>query len=490
MFKKNNEDNKINQNDFAKTLEVFQRKIEKQDAKNNKLLLQKIKEIQNSKIFDRTKIAELVLLYERLKKRRQWKRNPISTELYYYDQKGYWKRDLTKKKEIIKRTISRSLRVIKRSWNNRSKIKEISEEIEIIISDIDNEKLFDPGISPDLNFINVKNGMLDWKNNNLKPHDPDYHSVFQLNVKYNPDATYDKWQKALDSWIPEKRAQMFLQEFVGYMLIPDTSFDKAVILYGSGSNGKSTFLTLLKKLFGKDNLSSRSIDKFTDKNQSRWTTRYVMDKLVNICSDMGPNYLTDTGIIKTMIAGETTPAEIKNGASFEFRPVTRFIFSANELPKSRDKSEGWYRRLEFVEFPNHFTPKDESFDRNLDLKLTRELPGIFNWALEGLKRLYENEIFTISNSMRRSKAEYRQDNDHIRLFIEENLVNTGDFKNDYIQTQKVYEDYKRWAKRNGYPKHETKNTFSRVMKRNGFKVKPKSIKSTSKRCYFGIKYKE
>jgi len=489
MFKKNNEDNKLNQNDFAKTLKVFQRKKEKQEAKNNKLLSQKINEIQKSKIFDRTKIAELVLLYERLKKGRQWKRNPVSTELYYYDQ-GYWKRDLTKEQEIIKKTISKTLRKIKRSWNKRSKINEISDEIEIIISDIENEKLFDPGTSPNLDLINVKNGMLDWKSNDLKPHDHNYHSIFQLNVKYNPDATYEKWQEALDSWIPEKRTQMFLQEFAGYMLIPDTSFDKAVILYGSGSNGKSTFLTLLKNLFGKNNLSSHSIDKFTDKNQSRWTTRYVMDKLVNICSDMGPNYLTDTGVIKTMIAGETTPAEIKFGAAFEFIPVTRFIFSANELPKSRDKSEGWYRRLEFVEFPNHFAPSDKSFDRNLDLKLYRELPGIFNWALEGLKRLYEKEIFTISNSMRRSKAEYRDDNDPIRAFIEENLVHTEDLENDYIVTQKVYEDYQRWSTRNGYPKYETKNTFSRVMKRNGFKVKPKSIKSTPKRCYLGIKYKE
>lgn len=484
-----NNDNQFGMDGFKKVLQTYQSKKEQEEKKNKRKIKKQFKKIKNKEVFDRYSIAKLVLLYDKLKKQRRWKRNPNSGEFYYYDQ-GFWKRDLSDNDELLKRPISKILRKIDVGWNKKYKIGEILDELKILLSNKENEDLFNPGESPDLDLINVKNGMLDWRTNDLKPHNPDYHSIFQLNVKYVPEASYENWQNALDSWIPEKKTQMFLQEFAGYMLIPDTSFDKAVILYGSGSNGKSTFLTLLKKMFGQSNISSYSIRRFSSTPQSRWTTRYVIDKLANICSDMGPNYLSHTGVIKTMIAGESTSAEIKNGAVFEFIPITRFIFSANELPKSRDKSEGWYRRLEFVEFPNHFSPKDDSFDRNLDLKLENELPGIFNWALEGLKRLYKNNAFTISNSMRRSKAEYRQDNDHIRLFIEENLVNTGDFKNDYIQTQKVYEDYQRWAKRNGYPKHETKNTFSRVMKRNGFKVKPKSIKSTSKRCYFGIKYKE
>ena len=98
--------------------------------------------------------------------------------------------------------------------------------------------------------------MLDWKNKELKSHSPDYYSQFQLPVIYNKGAKCPKWKKTLKEWLPKEKSRMFLQEYIGYCLIPDTSYQKAVILHGTGSNGKSTFLNVINELFGESNLSN------------------------------------------------------------------------------------------------------------------------------------------------------------------------------------------------------------------------------------------
>jgi putative DNA primase/helicase len=216
---------------------------------------------------------------------------------------------------------------------------------------------------------------------------------------------------------------------------------------------------------------------------NRFETAYIQDKLVNICSDIDPKYLNETGVLKTMIAGESLRGEHKFGSSFDFTPVIRLIFSANEIPKSRDKTEGWYRRLEIIDFPNTFSSSDPGFDPNLKVKLFKERPGIFNWALKGLKRFKKQSKFTRSDPMKQAMADYMDENDSVKAFIRDQAV-IGPDKQVYGKI--FYEEYKAFCQRNGIKNHVTRRKFTTSLKRQGIKVGHRSWKGSNSRFYIGI----
>ncbi|MFW5987864.1 MAG: phage/plasmid primase, P4 family [bacterium] len=425
-------------------------------------------------------IAREIVRRER-QNNRLWK-YAASKELFYlYDSKGYWR---NQDKQYLKKFVRKYLRSYKKKWDTNYRVNEVIAAMKSILLDPEEEKIFDAGYDPDLNHINFKNGMLDWKSGELKPHKPNYYSQFQLPIEYNPDATCPRWKKTLKEWVPEGQARQFLQEFTGYCLIPDTSMQKAIILHGSGRNGKSTFLNVLISLFGEDNLSNIPLHRFTGQ-AGRWETASIQDKLVNICSDIDAVYLKETGIIKTMIAGEPLRGEYKHGASFDFRPVVRLIFSANEIPRARDKSGAWYRRFEIIKFPNEFKNSDPGYDPFLEQKLKKELPGILNWALEGLQRFKRQGNFTESEAIQKAKNEYERQNDTVVAFVED----CTEFPVDcYEVCQKVFNSYKQYCENAGL-KFTSRKTFTSKLKDLGFEVKNKWKESKTKRCYYGLRLK-
>jgi len=394
---------------------------------------------------------------------------------YFYFNIGYWQ---TQNEIYIEKKIREYLREFNPKWETNHKVKEVMSALKSLLLDPNNKNLFNAGHNPDTRLINTKSGMLDWKNKILLDHDPKYYSQFQLPVEYDEDAECPNWKQALKDWVPEKEARMFLQEYVGYALIPDTSFQKSLILYGTGSNGKSTFLNILIKLFGEENLSSLPLHRLAD----RFETVKIQDKLVNICPDISASYLKETGVLKSLIAGEKVKGEFKYGASFSFDPVARLIFSANELPRSKDQSDAWYRRLEIVTFPNTFSKDDPDFDLYLEDKLIKELPGILNWAVTGLKRLKMQGNFTQSEAIQEAKRQYEVDNDNVAAFLEDET----EFPVDNLEVAKeVYEMYKHYCETSNL-KAKSRRQFTSRLKNFGFEVKVEWIKGKSQRCYKGM----
>lgn len=404
-----------------------------------------------------------------------WKYVAETDLFYFYSNKGYWE---TQNEIYIRKLIREYLKEINPKWETKHKVSEVLAALKSILLEPENRNLFNAGYNPNTKLINVKTGMIDWKNKKVLDHDPEYYSQFQLPVEYNPEAECINWKQSLKEWVPEKEARMFLQEFVGYSLIPDTSFQKSLILYGTGSNGKSTFLNILIKLFGEENLSSLPLHTLTD----RFETVKIQDKLVNICPDISSAYLKETGILKTLIAGEKVKGEFKYGASFSFDPVARLIFSANQLPRSSDQSDAWYRRLEIVKFPNTFSKDDPDFDLHLEDKLKDELPGILNWAIIGLKRLKAQGNFTQSEAIAKAKREYEVDNDNVAAFLEDEAEFPVE---NYEIASKVYEMYKHYCETNGF-KFKSRRQFTSRLKNLGFEITVNWINGKSQRCYKGM----
>lgn len=373
---------------------------------------------------------------------------------YFYDSnKGYWKEE---SESYFKNEIREVLREHNQEWENSYKLREASDALkQDTLADRRNLERFDAGINPDLKFINCKNGMLDWKTGQMKKHNPDYYSLFQMNVNYNPEADCPKWEATLKDWINEKDTIKFLQEYAGYCLIPDTSYQKALILHGAGSNGKSVFLEVLKEMLGTENCGENSLAQIN----SRFGTISIKDNLANIAPDIDPTYLEGTGTIKNIIRGEGISGEYKGKDLMKFRPVCRLLFSCNELPRARDKSEGWLRSFEIVEFKNKFEPTDPNFDPDLKKKLLDELDGIFNWALEGLKRLKTQEHFTLSDEIKKAKADYQKENDTVQSFIEEvcELDVTSKATTEYL-----FRSYIEYCKECNY-KPVNRNVFIRTL---------------------------
>lgn len=402
--------------------------------------------------FTPLEVGEAVLNYEK-KQGKKWFYSLKEGVFYYYDS-GVWKKE---EQGYLQQIIRRVLRYHNYRWESNKKVAEIMGVLQqdLIISR-KLEKKFNAGLDPDKRFINLKNGMLDWRSLELIDHKPKYYSLFQLTIKYKPNASCPLWERTLKDWIPDKDTIKFLQEYAGYCLIPDTSYHKAVVLHGNGSNGKSTFLEVLKSLYSRENCSDKSLHEIGQ----RFGTATIKDKLVNIAPDIDPSYLESTGKIKSIIAGEGVSGEYKHGAIFDFIPVVRLLFSANELPKTRDKSKGWLRRIEIINFPNEFEGKDK--DPKLKEKLLKEKAGIFNWALEGLQRLKKQGDFTTSKSMQRAKDDYSQANDTIRAYISDKIEITED-PDDFVATSELYRDYKSYCLENNLTA-QSRKVFSRRLK--------------------------
>lgn len=421
-------------------------------------------------------VAELVTNYEK-DHNRIWEYDAEQDVMYCYNEKkGVWNKENIK---YLENSIREVLSLINPKWVKINRVREVKEEFKNLHIDLNNRQKFNVGVDPNKSLINIENGMLDWKNMTLKEHDKEYYSQFQLPVDYSEDSRCPKWRKTLKEWLPDQKTRHFIQEFIGLCLIPDTKYQKAVILHGSGSNGKSTFLEVIAKLFGEDNLSNIPMHRLSN----RFETAYIQDKLVNICSDIDPKYLNETGVLKTMIAGEPLRGEHKFGSSFDFTPVIRLLFSANEIPKARDKTEGWYRRLEIVNFLQRFSKDDPGFDPYLKEKLYNEIPGIFLWALKGLKRLERQGCFTRSDPMKQAMADYMNENDSVKAFVRDRTI-IG--PSEQVYGKIFYEEYKAFCSENGIKNHVTRRKFTTSLKKEGIKVGHRSWKGSNSRFYIGI----
>ena len=149
---------------------------------------------------------------------------------------------------------------------------------------------------------------------------------------------------------------------------------------------------------------------------------------------------------------------------------------------SHDHSEGWYRRFEIVRFPNEFKKSDASFDPELEKKLRKELSGIFNWAVEGLRRLKRKGGFSQSESIRQAKREYEIENDSVAHFIDEN---TKYDEENYEIGSYVYNEYKLYCQEYNL-KPLSHHKFTTRMKSLGFKVVFRREEEKSNRCYLGL----
>lgn len=301
---------------------------------------------------------------------------------------------------------------------------------------------------PNENIINVKNGLLNIETKELTPHTPDYVSLSQIAVEYEPNAPATRFMEFLCEISEGDDSQArLLQELAGYCLTRDISFHKAFILYGSGRNGKGVFSRLLSRIVGREFVSAVTLRDLSD----RFGVYDLYGKKLNLIDEVSSGYF-ESDVIKRLISGELTTAKVKYKDSLQFYPTTKFLFSVNELPRINDQSPGFYQRFVIIPFRASFAGRE---DTNLERDIARtEMPGILNWAIEGLKRLRTNGKFTTSASNELAMQEFRYQNsplvEFLHLSYEAINPASHDFAGSTMDLYSFYPEYQNFCRTAGY----------------------------------------
>lgn len=289
--------------------------------------------------------------------------------------------------------------------------------------------------------INLKNGtfVITPETQYLKNFDRNDFITHQLDFSYDPDASADKFQIYLDRVLPDKQLQMILAEFIGYVFVKQKTLklEKALILYGSGANGKSVFFEIVIALLGPENVSNYSLHSLT--NENGYYRARLTDKLVNYASEISPKM--DSTFFKQLVSGEPIEARLPYKDPFLISDYAKLIFNTNILPREIENNEAFYRRFTLVPFLVTI-PEEERDPTLAQAIINEELAGVFNWVLTGLKRLLINKRLTQSDIVDRSIEEYRQQSDSVFLFLdEENYTHDLHKEKPMADIYKLYKEY-------------------------------------------------
>lgn len=296
-------------------------------------------------------------------------------------------------------------------------------------------------INQESHIINLNNGLYDLRTDEFKPHSPDVLSTIRIPVDYNPEAKCPHVDKFLSEVVSPEDKKLLI-EWAGYCLIPDTRMQKAVMLIGNGSNGKSVFLELLTQFSGEDNTSSESLQ---DLDSNRFSAANLYGKLINVHPDLSRMKISEDSTFKSLCGGDRIRAERKFEGAFSFENKARMIFAANKLPPVKDSNFALWRRWILIEFPNTF--EGDNVDIHLIDKLTTptELSGFLNMALEALKSIRVSGRFSYNKTVNDVKRMYQINSNSVAAFVEECI----EFGDENTPKRLMYEGYKKWCKIKG-----------------------------------------
>lgn len=265
--------------------------------------------------------------------------------------------------------------------------------------------------------ITLSNGLLNINTKEFSPHNPENISSFKHPVEYDPKADCPKIKEFISQVVAEDDIPL-IQEMIGYTLLKDYPIHKAFMLLGSGRNGKSVLLNIMIAMLGIDNVATPSLYQITKNN---FALAALYGKSANIHADLSAATLKYTGNFKMLCGGDPIHAEKKHKDPFTFYNFAKMIYSANELPASKDLTPAFFERWMVINFPNYFPEGGSNTKINLIKELTtdEELSGLLNWAIEGLQRLLENSTFTTSKSRADIERDWIAQTDSFKLFIDE-----------------------------------------------------------------------
>ena len=383
----------------------------------------------------------------------------INGELYVYRDGIYLRGSKQIEHEMIKHIPSL----------NRAKRTEVISWLDALL--ISNSQV------SDARYICFKNGVLDIRTGEMDEQSPDYVLQNKISWDYDSEAYSEICDRTLDKiscYDSEIRA--LLEEVLGYVMYRRNELRKSFILIGDKANGKSTFLDMIKTMLGDENIAALDLKELSDK----FKTAEAVGKLAILGDDIGDEFIPNPSIFKKLVSGDRINVERKGKDPFDFNNYSKLLFSANNIPRIKDKSGAVIDRLIIVPFKATFSPEDPDFDPNIKYKLrSREsVEYMIRIGLEGLHRVLEHNKFTVSESVQAELKEYEESNNPLLLYLESEDPHLQD-----QPTSKIYREYSLFCGENGFQPISNIEFSKQIRKRMQMDIVSRKIRGKKYRVF-------
>lgn len=358
---------------------------------------------------------------------------------------------------------------------NKAKRSEVMAYIDILIRE--------NTPTADAKMIAFRNGLLNIEDDSFVQFTHEHIITNIIPWDYNPNAYYQLTDEVMNNIsCHDKEIRQLLEEMIGYCMFRRNELGKAFILTGSGSNGKSTFLNMLKTMISKKNLSVLDLKKLDD----RFSTVMLFNKLANIGDDISDEFITDSASFKKIVTGETIDAEQKGQPKFDFEPYVKLIFSANNIPrigKGKDSS-AIKRRLVIIPFNARFDSSNPNFKPFIgdELRGQESMEYMIQLGLKALKNLLKERKFTTSEAMQRELEEFEETNNPVLGFFHE-AERDSDIKIENEPTSEVYKSYREYCIMSNLTPMSAGEFSKQVKKYYGFTIKDRKIQRKKYRIF-------
>jgi putative DNA primase/helicase len=312
--------------------------------------------------------------------------------------------------------------------------------------------------------LNCRNGTLDLRTSELRPHRREDLLTRLVDVDYDPGASCPIWEQFLDRITDGSEALTgYLQRTIGYALTGDTGEQAMFLLYGTGANGKSTFLEVIRAIAGDYGRQSDPTTFLARQNGDRIPNdiaRLAGARFVSAIEVEEGRRLSEV-LVKQVVSGDTLTARFLNREFFEFRARFKLFLAANHKPVVRGTDEGIWRRIRLIPFTVTI-PKAER-DRTLLTRLQDELPGILAWAVRGCLAFTQQGLADPPEVLAATDS-YRSEMDVIGAFVAERCVVADCAR---AECGALYSAYAQWCEENG--EHAvSQRRFGQQLEERGF----------------------
>ncbi len=289
----------------------------------------------------------------------------------------------------------------------------------------------------DDSLIALNNGVFNMNTMELVPYDESHIFTSKSPVNFIKGASCPQFIKAMREIVcNDEELLMCIQEIFGYTLINNTKGERAFYFVGVGSNGKSFTAEILTKIVGKKNVSNIQLSNFSEK----FGIEGIVGMTLNIANENEVGSIKSTENLKAIISGDSINISRKFKKAINYKPTVKLVFLLNTLPDTLDNTHGYYRKILIVPFNRVF--KQEEMDKNLKDKVSEELSGILNWAIEGAKRLMNNDYkFTECEVIKKAIKDYKEEQNPVEAFSKDALI----YEEGHSETKKdILDAYKLW----------------------------------------------
>lgn len=270
------------------------------------------------------------------------------------------------------------------------------------------------------------------------PHSPEYRATSKLPFDYKPDATSDAWAKWGER-IDEK-VRLYLEEFGGLCLTTDQRFEKSVWLVGKPNCGKGTYIQALQSALGPTRWTTLSSTDISN----RFGLVNLAGKTLAISAESAPIKTAHCiDVVNRIISGEPIRVEQKGQPSYDLTPRCKLLCAMNIKPSVSNPDSGIFRRTDIVPMP----PLVGAIDPRVKEAIIANGQAVVNVFLAGLKRLRQRGHFDVPKLVQIASDEFRADNDHVALFLEDCFISDPDNREKASSVNTAYFD---WCKANGF----------------------------------------